>query len=292
MLNEIMQREELKERRLVDLYEEGILELGDEIPYKPEEMYYKSPICKNGMGNQEFYTKDVDVIWRTFGKEKIGGEECLKLITKDPIFEFALGGIRGCVYGIEELNNISQIFATGKGALKGRSTTIEDISQVLDVVIDKETGRVYQRGNPQKTLANSFWNFSRKKCENIRMSFELEKMLIDSNINELRDTVYYYNVDYFIEGKEREQEIILGRKDNFWLASSGMKKRRWGTNPYSVLSYIDFGIGVCGYGCVAFSYLYSSISSIDDISYPKSYKVRPIVYLKPDITLKDFEKKN
>ena len=42
MLNEIMQSEELRERRLVDLYEEGILELGDEVPYTHREETYVS----------------------------------------------------------------------------------------------------------------------------------------------------------------------------------------------------------------------------------------------------------
>ena len=62
MLNEIMQNGELRKRKLTDLYEEGIIGLGDEIPYKHSEETYLSP----------------------------KGEKCLKLIAQQPVFKLNL----------------------------------------------------------------------------------------------------------------------------------------------------------------------------------------------------------
>ena len=67
MLNEIRQNEELRNRRLVDLYEEGILKLGDEVPYIHREETYVSLKEKNGFGNQEFSTKGLDMEWQAIG---------------------------------------------------------------------------------------------------------------------------------------------------------------------------------------------------------------------------------
>lgn len=151
MLNKIMLSEQLRNRRLADLYEEGILELGDEIPYKHSEESYLSPKGRNGYDDQSFSTKDVEMKWQAIGVEEISGEKCLKLIARKTIYEFFLRGAEGCVYGTEELNKISKLFATGRGALRGKSITMEDVNQLLDVVVDENTRMVYQVGRNVNT---------------------------------------------------------------------------------------------------------------------------------------------
>ena len=110
MLNEIMKSEELRERRLVDLYEEGILELGDEVPYTHREESYVSLEEKNGYRDQEFSTRNLDMKWQAIGVETIDGNKCLKLIAKEPVFNVTLRGARGCVYGIDEMHRICSLF--------------------------------------------------------------------------------------------------------------------------------------------------------------------------------------
>ena len=110
MLNKIMQNERLRERRLVDLYEEGILELGDEVPYIHEEKSYVSLKEKNGYRDKVFFTKGLEMKWQAIGVERIDGEKSLKLIAKEPVFDFNLQGANGCVYGIDELHNICSLF--------------------------------------------------------------------------------------------------------------------------------------------------------------------------------------
>lgn len=110
MLNEIMKNEELRERRLVDLYEEGILELGDEVPYTHREETYVSLKEKNGDRGQVFFTKGLEMKWQAIGVERIDGEKSLKLIAKEPVFDFTLQGAEGYMYGIDELHNICNLF--------------------------------------------------------------------------------------------------------------------------------------------------------------------------------------
>ena len=110
MLNEIMQNEELRNRKLVDLYEEGILELGDEVPYTHMEETYVSLEEKNGDRDQVFFTKGLEMKWQAIGVERIDGNKCLKLIAKEPVFDFELQKAEGCVYGIDELHNICNLF--------------------------------------------------------------------------------------------------------------------------------------------------------------------------------------
>ena len=90
MLNEIMQNGELRKRKLTDLYEEGIIGLGDEIPYKHSEETYLSPKGRNGHDDQSFSTKNVEMKWQAIGVEKIEGEKCLKLIAQQPVFKLNL----------------------------------------------------------------------------------------------------------------------------------------------------------------------------------------------------------
>ena len=182
MLNEIMQNEELRNRRLVDLYEEGILKLGDEVPYTHREETYVSLKEKNGFGNQEFSTKALDMEWQAIGVETIDGNKCLKLIAKDPVFsKFILKGARGCVYGIDEMHKICSLFATGDGALKGRSITIEDVNQLLEVVVDKKRRIVYQKGYKENINIRKDKICSLPMCEHVILNDQWPKNCLKSD---------------------------------------------------------------------------------------------------------------
>ena len=270
MLNEIMQNEELRKRKLTDLYEEGIIELGDEIPYKHNEESYLSPEGRNGHNDQSFSTKNVEMKWQAIGVEDIEGEKCLKLISETPVFELFLKGAMGYAYGIEEMNVISRLFATGIGALKGKSIAIEDVNQLLDVVVDEKEKKVYQIGNP-KNINESVGNFLQ--------SYEFEEkfntpesFLMDKNTRiKIIQTEYSY-LKNVIKGKEKEKKILF-YKDRYWLASQEV---------FAALGHPCFGLGTVDYGCAGRRCgLFYSDGVLDAYGLP----VRPVLYLNSNVTL-------
>lgn len=275
MLNEIMQNEELRKRKLTDLYEKGVIKLGDEIPYIHEGFRYLSSEERNGSRDKEFSTKGLDIKWQAIGVEEILGERCLKLIAKFPVFNLELAGARGCKYGIGEVDNISQLFATGKGALEGRSIRIEDVNQLLGVVVDKEKRKVYQSGgkywdiNINMSWKEFFETYSFKKRFYTPESF-LENSY--SRYNELTCTQYSYLSDSIV-GREREKEILF-LKVNYWLASYGVKKDD---------KKAMFGLGVVGdsYASNGGGYMFDS----DGTEYMTHWAVRPIIYLMSTATI-------
>ena len=272
MLNEIRQNEELRNRRLVDLYEEGILELGDEVPYIHREETYVSLEEKNGFGNQKFSTKDFDMKWQAIGVETIDGNKCLKLIAKDPVFsKFILKGARGCVYGINEMHRICSFFATGAGALKGRSITIEDVNQLLDVVVDEEQGIVYQKGYEKYINGNK--DFLQKYLLDEAFYIPESYLKGEKVRKEIIETSYWYRIGAII-GKEKEKNIVQ-RSVNYSLASPGV-----GVGVGSDYAY--FGPGAVINGYVNSDY-YNFFSS-DGRECNYLLAVRPILYLKSNET--------
>lgn len=270
MLNKIMQSEELRNRRLVDLYEEGILELGDEVPYTHMEETYISLTERNGYRGQGFSTKDLGMRWQTIGVERIDGNKCLKLIAKEPVFDFELQGANGCVYGIDEMHRICSIFATGAGALKGRSITIEDVNQLLDVVVDEKRRIVYQKGYEENINENIYF---------LKDFIDGELYTPESYLEGKRerkkivDTYYWYKIYHSIIGKEKEKRII--HRGTYFLAS------------YGVLVCTGDDLAKFGPGIVDDARVFSGgikiFSSWGNCFIYRS-AVRPILYLKSDET--------
>lgn len=270
MLNEIVQSEKLRERRLVDLYEKGILELGDEVPYTHREESYVSLEGKNGYKDQRFFTRGLEMKWQTIGVENIDGNKCLKLISKEPVFNFTLQGAEGCVYGIDEMHRICSVFATGAGALKGRSITIEDVNQLLDVVVDEKRRIIYQREFEVNLNENT--DFLREYLFN-KEFYTPESYLKGENVRKkIIETYYRYYIYSIIIGKEKEKNII-DRNISYFLASPGV---------YTGDGYACFGPGAVingnaysGSYNLFYSYGYECINNL---------AVRPILYLKSNVT--------
>lgn len=273
MLNEIIQNEGLRERRLTNLYEEGIIKFGDEIPYKHSEETYLSPEGRNGYEDQSFSTKDVEMKWQAIGVEEIEGEKCLKLLAQQPVFKLYLKGARGYIYGKEELHTISQLFATGSGSLKGRSMTIEDVNQLLDVVVDEKEKKVYQVGNAND-INLSFGSFLQSYYL-IGKQYMPESFLVNKYAEGKIICTEYFYLKNSIKGKEKEKKILF-LKDGYWLASPGV-------SAYPVTSNAYFGLGEVSHGNVksGASYLLCS----NGHWYATRRAVRPVIYLTPNVSL-------
>ena len=270
MLNKIRQSKELRNRRLVDLYEEGILKLGDKVPYTHRGKTYVSLKEKNGFKNQKFSTKCLNMKWQVIGVETIDGNKCLKLIAKKPVFIVPLQGAKGYVYGIDELHKICSLFATGDGALKGRSITIEDVNQLLDVVVDEKQRIIYQKGYERDINENK--NFLKKYLFDKKF-YTPESYLKGEKVRkEIIETYYWYKIASII-GKEKEKNILLGSVDYF-LASPGV---------YAMISgYAGFGLGAVFGGDSIGSY--GELFNLNGYENYGSLAVRPILYLKSNET--------
>ena len=173
------------------------------------------------------------------------------------------------------MNAISRLFATGIGALKGKSIAIEDVNQLLDVVVDEKEKKVYQVRN-----ANNINSFSRRFLKSYNLGekqYTPESFLVNKYAKvKVIWTVYSY-CNNSIKGKEKEKEILF-LKDRYWLASLGVYAD-------SIGGATDFGPGTVRNG-VADSgfYLFNSYGVWNDYRLP----IRPVIYLTPMFHLMSF----
>ena len=117
---------------LADDFKEGKLETGDFIGYKAtDSVSYTSDATKNGCSDQEFVSSS-DVEWKVWGiDEETGG---LMIVPSKPITSTTgeglyIKGFPGYNNGVDELNNISEIYGHGKGAVDARSLTEPDVTK-------------------------------------------------------------------------------------------------------------------------------------------------------------------
>ena len=67
--------EEMKGRKLVDLFKEGLLKVGDEIPYNDQgEKEYISSFKANGYGEQYLIRPNIKISWQILGIDNYCGE--------------------------------------------------------------------------------------------------------------------------------------------------------------------------------------------------------------------------
>ena len=283
MLNEIMQNEELRKRRLTDLYEEGIIQLGDEIPYKHRNEAYLSRSERNGSLNEGIFTEIIKAKWQAIGVEEIEGEKSLKLIAKDSVYSIGIGGAAGCIYGIEELDIISGLFATGRGALKGRSVRMEDVNKLLGVVIDENEGKVYQAGNDD-ILSDIIIETFDLRGEGYTPESFLRKEYSNKTVTCIS---YHYDIMKKRMQKqklEKAEEIVFRQLEKYWLASPGAYIEGKGIENYE---HVYFGLKYAGSLSAGYieKLFHSNSSSRHDGNDSSIYGVRPVLYLKSDCTL-------
>ena len=114
-----------------------IVKIGDYVNYDSKtNTTYISLKNKNGYKNQIFNSSDYTGKWRVMGVTESGQLELIADISV-PLVEageenvFYLQGKSGYINGVEELNNICNIYGKGKGAMTARSIVAEDINKIL-----------------------------------------------------------------------------------------------------------------------------------------------------------------
>ena len=103
--------------------------------------------------------------------------------------------------------------------MQGRSITIEDINQLLDVVVDKKKRIIYQKGYKENI------NKNRKFLKEYFLDEEFytpESYLEGKRVREkIIETYYFYDSESII-GKKVEKEIIF-KEVTYFLASLGVR---------------------------------------------------------------------
>ena len=231
--------------------------------------------------------------------------------------KYTLKGQKGYINGIEELNKISAIFGHGKGAEKATSITAEDINEITgyDPATAKcEEGNFNEYGNKvtytkegETKLSSSAtngqkWSGTQNTLNYYDKSNKTFKTLT-SGSTQITSTFYYYNPTTLNTKQEKPTQgvdengvyntiyqILFGKyavnKDSYEISfvGTGTQPRYWlaSESALTVKNGVTWGLRRVNDGKVLNRGIFFSTGT--EYSYD-DYGVRPIVYLKSDISL-------
>ena len=250
---------------------------------------------------------------RLISEEFIGARE----YTDSSRTYYTLKGQKGYINGIEELNKISAIFGHGKGAEKATSITAEDINEITgyDPATAKcEEGNFNEYGNKvtytkegETKLSSSAtngqkWSGTQNTLNYYDKSNKTFKTLT-SGSTQITSTFYYYNPTTLNTKQEKPTQgvdengvyntiyqILFGKyavnKDSYEISfvGTGTQPRYWlaSESALTVKNGVTWGLRRVNDGKVLNRGIFFSTGT--EYSYD-DYGVRPIVYLKSDISL-------
>ena len=272
--------------------------------------------------NAETY-KNAEYGWRILGVSKgklrlISGEFVgAGNYTNGSRTYYTLKGKKGCINGIDELNKISAIFGHGKGAEKATSITAEDINEITGYDPAKakcEEGNFNEYGNKvtytkegetrlsSRTTNGKKWSGTQSTLNYYDKSNKTFKTLT-SGSTQITSTYYYYNPTTLNTKQEKPTQgvdengvyntiyqILFGKyavnTDSYEISfvGTGTQPRYWlaSESANTVTNGVNGGLRRVNDGKVYNRGIY--FSSGTEYSYD-DFGVRPIVYLKSDISL-------
>ena len=272
--------------------------------------------------NAETY-KNAEYGWRILGVSKgklrlISGEFVgAGNYTNGSRTYYTLKGQKGYINGIEELNKISAIFGHGKGAEKATSITAEDINEITGYDPAKakcEEGNFNEYGNKvtytkegetklsSRATNGQKWSGTQSTLNYYDKSNKTFKTLT-SGSTQITSTFYYYNPTTLNTKQEKPTQgvdengvyntiyqILFGKyavnKDSYEISfvGTGTQPRYWlaSESALTVKNGVTWGLRRVNDGKVLNRGIFFSTGT--EYSYD-DYGVRPIVYLKSDISL-------
>ena len=296
-----------------EIQEVTVLEIGDYVAYEEQGgdiSSYTSKAQNTGASTDQTFTlSDYNKGWRVLGIDE-NTEEIL-LISEDVIGPggsdeyYTIKLQEGVKNGIEELNNICEIYGRGYGASGGRSLTVEDINKITGY--DPETakygdGQINEYGNKvtyywQETLypyyesidtegnkltgdleqphnGSFFWYDEENNTWNSSASSTTATSENKNKIVTLTNTYYQYSDGNGLNSNSEEYNILFSNLTNssYWLASRFI-------NTYS--DYVRFGLREVIYDTVTgFNCWFSNGGNNNTYN-----AVRPVVSLRADINI-------
>ena len=314
---------------VVEAFKEGKLQVGDWVNYQNpttvsanvkekdsnySDTGYTSPASRTGMSTEDGYSADLDqtysltnngkkVNWRILGLSKDGR---LMLTTGSPLQRdydtsaalsnennpyYWLNGAKGTSteYGLKELDKICAIY-TNDLASEVRSLTIDDINSLCKVTVDVANAKVTKEGDTTTNI-DQWGNIG--TSQTYTSQFESPEAYIADSTDtgktasfEKTSNAYYYEGSDAIDSTSALYDILFARTGQtdgdyryYWLASRAV---------FVYPDFCDWGPGRVDYGR-AYSYVYGLFYSYGG-SYRGLRAVRPVVYLKSDVTVDQLQK--
>ena len=236
----------------------------------------------------------VQVNWRILGLSEDGTQ--LMLTTGSPLQRdyntskdlseengpyFWLRGAKGTSteYGIAELNKICAIYKNNL-ASEVRSITIDDINRLCEVKVDVGNRKVTKKSDTSTNI-EQYGNIGTSQ------TYTDQYQSPDDYINGIGTTAsfsktsnaYYYEGCDAIDSESPLYEVLCDLKLFYWLASS---------TTYVESDYCCWGVGcVSNEGVYSYEQMFWSDGDASGFSWRG---VRPVVYLKADVTVDELQK--
>ncbi len=243
----------------------------------------------NGYEEKEFYAKDIpnDINWRVLGVDEEKGE--LLIFATKNVANVTFSGITGYLYGVDELNNICDVYGHGKGATGGKSLTFEMVNKLIGKNVSEPKNynlswesnyiNVWMQGNKHALYFSHIitgtntgifnyydrstkkWTTNTQDLTQIQDDSNFTTMTIDfkgygyGEMSDAQMSTNGYDVIFKANGAD------IKKDDQYWLGSSftniDYDGKYWGyvTNG---LYYIQYSNCVSGYG------LYSSFGYLNE----------------------------
>lgn len=270
----------------------GEIQVGDYLEYKPiSGRSAKIEKEKTGYSQTQLYEVDEATTWRILGLDKTGTQ--LLIVSGSPIKKVGddpylyLSGVEGYTYAVENLNKISNIYYNEKYATQARSITMEDITHVLGITIDKQNNRAYKTEDSTKAVPyvgyfdQSYTYKSGDYAPENYMGTGSKK--VGDNVE---GTAYMLPItnESVVEQNGKLYEVLFkGTEDSsksYWLASPGIFIDNQDAHPYA-----SFSAGFVRQGAAAAGGYYMFYTHGNYIE--SCLAVRPIITLRSDITIED-----
>lgn len=272
------------------------LHIGDYVNYSvPTSGEYTVPTDKVGINEPQTYLIEQNQLnWRVLGLEGTGDSKYIKLIAGTPMKKSKIDksgineenpylfmkGAKAYVNSIEQLNNICSICKNEALATNAKSITMDDIDKLTGVTTD-EKKRYYNLDyyNGGKNFGDSY---------NISNQYTPESWL-NSKRTTVKGTVngYYYTInsqekDYPYINMDNLRiynmlfdNVLYGSERPYWLATNG-------TSEINQYVFFDMGYAYRNNEIVMAGTRVIFISSGYEVEF--GFGVRPVVYLKPEVT--------
>ena len=298
---------------------EVTLQTGDYIAYDANdngEYTYTAEAEKTGVssGEGQSFSSSYETTWRLLGVDHNATGDNLMLVPTTPIQSTESTGLSLCsatgyCYGVEEMENICEIYGHGIGAISVRTMTIEDINKITGYdPTNTGDGTVYREGEIGEYLnevicakAPEYTTLQGKNGSTGRFGYNLFRYYDENSKNYYKElpigesitlisTYYGYYPTTLTESStgdikgitisSREYSMLFPYRNGYWLASrytlAGGTFTDTGAIGFNAVA--NNGMGVIGRGDVLYAgnpYLSSSRN------------IMPIVCLDKNIQLKE-----
>lgn len=265
-----------------------IVKVGDYVDYKVESgKTYTSTSDKTGIDKDQIFETTGNEKWRVLSIEDDGS---VNLVSAEGIrtkFEkkYSLYGENGYINGVEELDNISKIYATGKHAVSGRSLKTDDIIGLID--IDKLTQYYENKFETDLSIYND--NEKIEKIYKLMYDEYGNTYNIDGEEKIVDDALYYFGIMQIENIVNNPVVIDLLKSEKVWLADKRINKMK--------TSNLDFNYGISSYS-VSNSSVSSDFNIIDfqtstlflvsdKYSFQKDNLVKPVIKMESNIEIEN-----